>query len=615
MPSSSGPRNTAASNLVFALDTYDTGNCVTGLGCGGFNSSTQGVRNILGNTTLLYQNGLRISNRDFYTAFGISYPESAYGGDAANRDGLTPGYNVRSGGKTYGASRSLNVYVWNNDTNTWVPDSYFRGLRISGHCYDNYAGAETGWQNELNLFNGDYNNIRQAFPNSTWILVGSHACQMFDSTTINNMISLGAPSSTINSWTDGSAWREFVLVGTPGLGDGKAYGWAYENYPTNPAQVAHMNLSVTPRNLGVLSFDGTDDYLNLDSNIQSGFTAASYEFLIRPTALPGTGNYYQLYIQENSTWIALYNPSGTPFFGIDLGNGSGWFDNNGGNTTGAKTITTLYANTWYHLVYTWASGVVKVYLNGDLHSTTSTAQAANGRQNVMSLGGGTTPRNIGSRGGGNYWVGDMSVVNFYNYGLSADEVNKNYNNYKTRFNVFNPTYRYYEGTNASPYLSNWNNSTTYTMADFGGIPNVTAHGWSSGPATYTLTLSSLPTHTKVRYRVYWHLVDSLDNETNQLFIMNSGGGETEILRFTKVYNASPSISIASLPGTYTWSGPKTYTYRPWAGGAYNADGYIIVDSGWCDHTSSTFTARHVMGADQAQADEAEYLSHVEVLLF
>ena len=29
---------------------------------------------------------------------------------------------------------------------------------------------------------------------------------------------------------------------------------------------------------------------------------------------------------------------------------------------------------------------------------------------------------------------------------------------------------------------------------------------------------------------------------------------------------------------------------------------------------TTFTARHVLGADQVQADEAMYLSHVEVLL-
>ena len=151
------------------------------------------------------------------------------------------------------------------------------------------------------------------------------------------------------------------------------------------------------------------------------------------------------------------------------------------------------------------------------------------------------------------------------------------------------------------------------MADFGGIPNVTAHGWASGPATYTLTLNSLPAHSQVRYKVFWHCVDSVDNETSQLFI-GDGSSELEILRFTKLYNAVPSISVLNAKSEAPWSGSKTYTYRPWANGAYNADGYLLVDSGWIDFGGTTFVARHVLGADQPASDEAMYLSHVEVLL-
>lgn len=173
---------------------------------------------------------------------------------------------------------------------------------------------------------------------------------------------------------------------------------------------------------------------------------------------------------------------------------------------------------------------------------------------------------------------------------------------------------YYEGRDASSYTGNWNNSTTYSMLDFGGLGHVTAHGWSTGPATYTLTLSSIPSHTQVRYVVFWHLVDSLDTETNNLFLMNSSGTETEFWRFTKTYNTDPSTSVLQSGATATWSGPKTYTYRPWAGGAYNKDGYVVFDSGYYDHTSTSFTARHVCGADQAQADEAQYLSHVQLWL-
>lgn len=424
MPTSSGPRNTAKSNLVFALDTYDTSNCVTPLGCGGWNTSTQGIKNILTGVTALFQNGLRVSNRTFYTAFGISYPEGNYGGAAANRDGLTQGYNVLSGGKTYGASRSLNVYVWNNNTNAWVPDSYFGGLRIDGHCYDNWAGAESGWQNQLNIFNANYATIKQAFPNTTWIMIGSHACQMFDNTTINNMVDLGAPRSTISSWTDGSAWREFVLVGTPGLGDSKAYGWAYENYDVNPAQVANMNLSVAPKATGDLVFDGTDDYLSVSNSDAFKQNSMTLELIIKFNSFKaadlvqfgvGSGAYAQWYFR-------------------DLGNGTfNWFQWAAGGSIYSDLIvsrSSLSTGNYYHIVCTATnSNSTAVYYNGTLAgSAGSTAYntPSSWTPAAMTIGGFT-------------WDGysntNIAVCNIYNKVLSSTEIQNNYRQYKTRFNL------------------------------------------------------------------------------------------------------------------------------------------------------------------------------------
>jgi hypothetical protein len=133
--------------------------------------------------------------------------------------------------------------------------------------------------------------------------------------------------------------------------------------------------------------------------------------------------------------MALYNVGSGAFFGIDLNNGSGWFDGNGGSTTGAKTTATLTANTYYHIVYSWDGTIVRIYLNGVLQSTTSTLQASNGRQNVTTLGTGGTPRNIGARGNGYYWPGTIDVVKFYNTAISTDQVQQNYRQYKSRFNL------------------------------------------------------------------------------------------------------------------------------------------------------------------------------------
>jgi hypothetical protein len=194
--------------------------------------------------------------------------------------------------------------------------------------------------------------------------------------------------------------------------------------------------NVTFNTVGRMVFDGTDDFINLPINFQSGLTSASYEFICRSTSLP-SGNYRQLYIQEASTWIALYNFGGVTFFGIDLNNGSGWFDNNGGFNTGARTTSNILVNTFYHIMFSWGNGVVRVYLNGVLQSTTSTLQSANGRQNVTSLGPGTTSRNIGSRfsGSANNWIGDMDVVRFYNRELSQQEVTRNFESYRNRFDI------------------------------------------------------------------------------------------------------------------------------------------------------------------------------------
>jgi hypothetical protein len=181
---------------------------------------------------------------------------------------------------------------------------------------------------------------------------------------------------------------------------------------------------------------------------------------------------------------------------------------------------------------------------------------------------------------------------------------------------------YNEGTRADLYTANWNNSTTQNMSDFGGLGNVTAHGWSSGPASYTLTLDGLPSHTQIRYEVYFHMVDSWDNETNYCYYTNNSGTEVEWARFQKQYRRPPfSITMGS-GATYKWFGERYYSYAPWGGSsttyegsdtdAAGANGYMVLNTGWVNHTANSISFRHYIGADQAQSDEAGYLSHVRM---
>jgi hypothetical protein len=412
MPSSLGFRNTAKDSLVFSIDTHDTSNCVTPLGCGGFNTSTQGIKNILTGTTALFQNGLRISNRDFYTAFAIDYPESAYGGDAANCQGISSGYNVRSGGNVYGASRALHLWVWNNDTNTWIADSYFRGERLSGHCYDSYVGTSA-----VDTWVSDYNIIKQAFPNCTYIAMGSHRDSYHTSAQYTILRDLGAPSNVDS--IIGFSSPEWILVGKPGLGAGNAYGWAFQNYSTNPDQVAHMNFSVSPKSLGILSFDGTDDYFDLPTSaIPTGYLI-TIEIVTK-----GINSY------PNSSIIAG-GSGGNQDLNIHLpwGDGNLYWDCGRPFNRVYKAVSSSELTGPHHWVFTKnaSTGIMNIYLDGSLW-----AQNTGQTSTIPAMGEVNLGRYTNGSTRAYYYNASLSVLNIYNKDLSSSEILRNYNNYKRR---------------------------------------------------------------------------------------------------------------------------------------------------------------------------------------
>jgi hypothetical protein len=350
---------------------------------------------------------------------------------------------------------------------------------------------------------------------------------------------------------------------------------------------------------GQMLFDGTSDFLDLTQDVlisdtNQGWTA---EYVFKTNSAETLQHFNSAEADDfNANWLALYN-SNLAVWNVDPGY---W----------KYGDTVFSSNRYYHVAFVCDPGGTnyRFYVNG----------IREGGDHVGNSWGASYSRFVSRYIGRyeysgvyeRYFGGEIPVAKMYNRALTDTELASNYFHYATRYNM--TEYRYSEGGDASKFLGNWNNSTTYTMADFGGLGNVTAHGWSNGPATYTLTLQNIPSHTQVRYKVFWHLVDSLDTETNRLLIGN-GSSEGEILTFTKQYNLVPNVSYIASETFAPWSGPKTYSYRPWANGYYNQDGYLLIDSGWKSHTTSTFTAKHIMGADQAQADEAMYLSHVEVL--
>jgi hypothetical protein len=94
--------------LIFSIDAANK-KFISPLGNNSFNGAAEVVRSKISGITVNSLNGVHLGNLNYYTVFAIDYPEGSFGGDAANRHGMTPGLNVRSGSKLYDSSRALHM--------------------------------------------------------------------------------------------------------------------------------------------------------------------------------------------------------------------------------------------------------------------------------------------------------------------------------------------------------------------------------------------------------------------------------------------------------------------------------------------------------------------------
>jgi len=171
---------------------------------------------------------------------------------------------------------------------------------------------------------------------------------------------------------------------------------------------------------------------------------------------------------------------------------------------------------------------------------------------------------------------------------------------------------YSEGTDARAGIGNWNYSEVYNMTQLGPFGNSWIHGWGGSPRTYELTLSGIPGHTEIKYTAKYHLVDSWDNEYNEVRITtgNSGSGTRTYASWRKTWNRnyidSPSTSYGA---TINFVNNIDYSYEPWNGSNDPTMGYVDFDSGWQPHTDSSIRIYQRTDLDQGQSDEAYYISH------
>jgi hypothetical protein len=173
-------------------------------------------------------------------------------------------------------------------------------------------------------------------------------------------------------------------------------------------------------NGGSFSFDGTDDYISgLDASFMNGATEGTFEAWINTNSITQGGSYSGVYD------IIIGKASGPDnAFGF---NSSGYLllRLNSVNTSG-NTIVNL--NSWNHVVGTWNSTNVKIYLNGVLDVDYASA----GRSWEASVYSTQIGRMyVGSAAGS--FTGKIANTRVYNRALSASEVLQNYQSEQYRF--------------------------------------------------------------------------------------------------------------------------------------------------------------------------------------
>ncbi len=176
-------------------------------------------------------------------------------------------------------------------------------------------------------------------------------------------------------------------------------------------------------NGGSIVFDGINDYVNLGTSTTPSNTDFSY-----------------------SVWIST-NQTGGIIFGADFcGDAGGHYMYAGAGIFGFRVIGgssviitansyPYISNNWYNVTCTKSSSTMSIYVNGILSGTGVSPNITNPNLFTRYIGvrGGvlSSPASCGST----YLAGNISMVVMYSKTLTRDEVSKNYNATKGRFNL------------------------------------------------------------------------------------------------------------------------------------------------------------------------------------
>tara|TARA_R110000851_G_scaffold200424_1_gene351678 strand:+ start:182 stop:868 length:687 start_codon:yes stop_codon:yes gene_type:complete len=175
-------------------------------------------------------------------------------------------------------------------------------------------------------------------------------------------------------------------------------------------------------NGGYWEFDGTDDYININSQYIIGASQGTISAWIN-LAAANVNHAGILCCQTGPAWANMrlvLNVSTPNKIRLAISDGtSSTFDS-------CKTNSALSYSTWYHITATYNGSSAKIYINGVLDETfTTTITPGTFTPNATMIGS----QNYSNR----YFNGEISTLFTYNTALTAAQVLQNYNAQKSRF--------------------------------------------------------------------------------------------------------------------------------------------------------------------------------------
>ena len=165
-----------------------------------------------------------------------------------------------------------------------------------------------------------------------------------------------------------------------------------------------------------ITFDGTNDYINIPSSNVFDTQTVTVEVVVKPYSTSQNGFWfekgavntqYSLFMEgSNIVWRTAY---GGTYDSLYFGSAN------------------MTANAWNHVVGTYTAGDKRVYLNSTLMNNNSLNVTLNTNQGNQYIGS--------YNSNGYFYNGEIAVVKVYNRTLTAGEIKQNYGHYKTRFNL------------------------------------------------------------------------------------------------------------------------------------------------------------------------------------